>query len=85
MTRTAEGYRETMDTLVQALRTAVLMASIVSDEDLDAMDETIRRDGAMRVFTRPPVDFGRDTANLELQTKVVKLHRDLRALIPVAS
>ena len=68
-----------MTQLTDAMRTALLSVSTVPDEDLDWMEETIRRADTLSFFLVSGIDFPNANERLEDQKELLKLVRAVKA------
>lgn len=71
-------YEATMEKLTAAMRTAVMMLAIVSDEDLDWIEKTIQRADTMSFFLVAGSDFPDASRRLADQRELLRIVREVR-------
>lgn len=74
-------YRMKMNILRDAIKTLQMMASLVSDEDLKVMTDTIRTADACSFFLAPPLGFKQADQNLKDQQRLIDIHKDIRTFV----
>ena len=78
---TAAEFESHMNTVIAGLRLAHQVTQVLSDEDLAALDRTIRNADNMAFLLVPPLQFGKANDNLDHQRGALAVLRKLRAYV----
>ena len=78
---TEKGYKEKLETILEAIRVAEMMTMSVSADDIKDMEGVISKADVLAFVLVRPIDFNQSNQNLEDAREAIRILREMRKFI----